>query len=334
MKLSYLAALVLLPIMLGLAACASAAPPDAVSGESPGGAAELVVGQQQEPTAEPTPELTSTPEPTPEPTSTPEPEEEGDGGGRQTQHVYGGVASTASPPTPLTPHGQGLEGCKKIGLFDDNDNSQDRDWCSQQLPGHVHDQCSGRATAEEQLACGTAIVSEYQSVFFRDGYARCAGITTTGDIAVGCSEQAADNINKAFGGIFDAWPKVQTVGNRDPEVVKAWEATITCLEDKGFKDINRELLFPWQNLDRPNTHLAKEEALTGPDKDLRERLTEPSRDCAKQEGLFAAQDTAWAAELRRLHDEEPDTVDALVREGLLANLEKPGVSEHISGDNN
>ena len=286
----------------------------------------------QEDSAEPT----LTPEPTPEPTSTPEPEEgdDEDGGGRRTQHVYDSAARTPPTPVPQPPHPQGAEGCQTLVMFDDDDNSQYRDWCRDQLHELVRDQCRGRATPEEQLACGTTVVSEYQSVFFRDGYARCAAITESGDVAAGCSERAAQAINKGFDGMFDGWPKVQIGGNRDPEVVKAWDATITCLEDKGFKDINPDLLFPWQTLDDPNDYLAKEGALTGPDKDLRERLTEPSRDCGKQEGLFAAQDVAWAAELRRLHKDEPETVATLVQEGLLANLEKPGVSEHISGDDN
>ena len=132
--------------------------------------------------------------------------------------------------------------------------------------------------------------------------------------------------------MFEAWAKVRLRGDRDPEVVKTWEATVTCLEDEGFSNVNRDILFPWQDLSLPAEYRAKEEALTRDDKELRETIIGPSQDCAKREGLFAAQDTAWTAELQRLDNEEPELVADLIREGLLEALEKAGVTMYLSGE--
>ena len=293
---------------LGLIACASAAqPPDG------GGEGSPVLAQQD---PDPTPE----PEPEPTPAHEDEPLE---------RHVY-----TLGTPTPITSppaHPEGLEGCRQVRMFFDDGNLKYQSWCMQELPKHVHNSCSSFTTAAEQLKCGEDIVNGYDSMLFRYDYAKCAGIESPGEVATQCSQGVMGATNKSFSGIFEGWEKMQIAGNQDPEVVKAWDATIACLEDKEFKNVDRELLFPWQRTDDPATHVAKEEALTGPDKDLRERLIEPSRDCAKQNGLFTAQEAAWAAALRQLSKTEPGLVADLIRDGLLEELEKPGVSIYVGG---
>ena len=94
--------------------------------------------------------------------------------------------------------------------------------------------------------------------------------------------------------------------------------------------MDRDLLFVWQRL-RP---LAEWEAYEkGPEtKDLRIRMDQPARDCAKAHGLFDAQDRAWAEELRRLSKSEPNLVSGLINEGLLEALEKPGTARFLGGN--
>ena len=122
------------------------------------------------------------------------------------------------------------------------------------------------------------------------------------------------------------------VGQRDPEVVRTMKDVITCLEDRGFEKVHPSILFTWQPLESPTETKARRDQLDQDAKDLQARIEEPSKDCAKEHGLFEAQEAAWAAELRRLDKEEPALVANLIREGLLEELEKPGISPHISGD--
>ena len=219
-----------------------------------------------------TPEPTATPE-----DATPEPEEEEeedpDHGARSTQPIYSNAPQAPLPASPAA-HPQGLDGCKTITLF--GASSPYSEWCSIELPNHVYAQCSGLATEDERLQCGTNIVAEYASAITRASYARCFGIDAPGDVAEGCAASAAKDTSKVFAGLWDGWSKVQIGGNRDSVVVTAWKDTIACLEEADFKDVNPDLLFGWQNFDRPNDYIAKEDALTGPDKDLRKRIREPS----------------------------------------------------------
>ncbi len=121
-------------------------------------------------------------------------------------------------------------------------------------------------------------------------------------------------------------------GDADAEVVRAVKDTITCLDDMGHENVDADLLFGWQRFEHPDEWKAREEALTQEDKDSIAELHEPSRDCAKKNGLFTAQDTAWIAELERLDQDEPETVDILIQEGLLEALRKPGVEAFLTGD--
>lgn len=109
-------------------------------------------------------------------------------------------------------------------------------------------------------------------------------------------------------------------------------ATTACLNDAGFRGVDPDLLFHWQHGLLPSEYAEREDRLTDAEKDPRKRVQEPSRTCAHQEGLFAAQDSAWAAEVRRLQETEPQAVDELVREGFLEALERPGEPTFITGD--
>ena len=267
-------------------------------------------------TPEPTKPVKPTPgpEPTPRPTKPPLPEE---------------VRPTR---TPVPTHPEGLEGCKTVAMFVDDADLAYQGWCADQFMEHISDTCRTRDTTAAQRACGERIALEYNSMLFRYGAGKCAGIGPGGDAANECVLQASEDFNNVMNGLLEAWEKVRIAADQDPEVVKARDATVSCLEAQGFKNPNRDLLLPWQRGDTPQESWDREAALSQEDKDLRERLFEPSRECGKQEGLFAAQETAWAAELRRLEEEEPEVVADLIREGLLEALEKPGLATFMTGD--
>ena len=64
----------------------------------------------------------------------------------------------------------------------------------------------------------------------------------------------------------------------------------------------------------------------------RKALAKLVQSILKKNSLFTAQDTAWIAELERLDQDEPETVDILIQEGLLEALKKPGVETFLTAD--
>ena len=290
----------------------SAAPAPLVLADDPTPTPEPPEEPTTEPTAEP-PDQTKPPLPTEEPRPTREPRPQ----------------ETRPAPTQEPEHPDRLKGCRDVVLFDGDPTAiTHQEWCMEQLIDHVEQECSTQP-ADTQRQCGENIVQEYRGHLFRYGVAKCMGIS--GD-AEDCFIQSSEDFDKAQTNLFKAWNKVRTTGNQEPKVVQAWAATIVCLADEGFRNVNQDILFPWQNFDLPEEYLAKEDALTDDDKELRETIVGPSQDCAKQERLFAAQDAAWTAELQRLNEAEPELVADLIREGLLEELEKPGVTIFLSGE--
>ena len=275
------------------------------------------------PTATSEPESTSTPFPTkvlpPQPTHIP----------TKTPLPY------TSAPAIVTdlPHPDGLDGCKSITLYGDEIEgiALYQAWCLAQLTREVADTCGQETDTAAQLRCGESIVAEYSTTFLHDSSAKCVGITE-GAPRVECFRHSSEAVIKALDSIWDAVEKVRIAGNRYPDVVKAMDDVITCLEGKGFDRVNHDLLFGWQKTLRPSEQQARNEKLSPADKELRDRMVQPTMDCSKQEGLYDAQKVAWATELRRLDEEEPELVEVLIREGLLEALEKPGITIVLTGE--
>ena len=292
-----------------LLACGPTAIPDGGGGSSKSADAEPTPTSTPWPTKPTVPPKTAQPTKPPLMTPTPEPGYE---------------------PPPA--HPEGLEGCKAYGLFGSPEEIAYFEWCSEQVTAEVKSGCSGLDTENAQLACGEEIVAEYKSFSIREGPFKCKGLSSGSQRLEQCLLTSVEDIDKAFIAIYEAWGKVRARGDADSEVGTALKDTIKCLEDMGHEDIDADLLFGWQRFEHPVEHKARKDSLTQEDKDSITELHEPSRDCAKKNGLFTAQDTAWIAELERLDQDEPETVDILIQEGLLEALKKPGVEPFLTGD--
>ena len=324
-----LGSLLVVVMAVALIACgpiAPAAPDENAAAPAP---VPLVLADDPTPTPEPAPE--AEPEPTSEPTAEPVDPTKPPFTPKTPRPRKHRLPSDSPPRTPDPEHPDGLDGCKSVVLFRDDAAVAYQGWCTEALAIHVAETCRPMPL-DEQRQCGEDIVAEYDSFFFRHGPAKCAAIFPGARGQRGCSLQSSEDFGKAMTNLWEAGDKVRVGGDRDPEVVKAWEATVSCLEVKGFKNASRDVLFEWQRFDLPPDKRELDGRLSAQDKDLREQLIQPSRDCAKQEGLFEAQDAAWAAELRRLNKAEPALVADLIREGFLEALEKPGVTTFLSGD--
>ena len=305
----------LAPLMILALACGPAAAPDSgVPAIRPLAQAETPTEPlKPTPTPDPYPTKPTPVPPTPVPTKAP---------------------TADQPPAATLPpaHPEGLEGCKSVVLFRDDTDVAYQNWCGERLLRHVAETCSPQPPEAGQWQCGEGIVAGYDSFIFRYGAAKCAGISAMSSEKHACLRKSADDLDKGFFAIFEAWEKVRIGASRDAGVAKAAVEVMDCLESKGFEDVDEELLFPWQRLESPAEAKAREGRLSQREKDLRADLLPPTRDCAKLHGFYDTQDAAWTAELVRLDREERDTVADLIREGLLDALRKPGVVVFLTGE--
>ena len=292
--------------------------------QAPNGEEPLIAAQSEprEPTAEPSTPETPTPEPTepvkptPEPKPTPRPTK----------------AQILPTPAPDPAHPEGLAGCKTVGMFGDDADLAYQGWCGDQLLEHMIDTCRSLSTGDAQRECGNEIALEYNSLLFRNGAIKCAAIAPGSAAQSDCIGESAQSFDNSMDDLFKAWDLVRIAADQDEHVVKARENTVACLKDRGFENPKLELLFQWQAWDTPKEYLDNEAALSAAQKALRERLLKPSQECATEEGLFAAQEVAWAAELKRLKESNPQIVAGLIREGMLDELEKPGLATFVTGE--
>ena len=235
--------------------------------------------------------------------------------------------------TPLPQPGERLSYCQNITLLSPvNEQIEYMDWCAETLSDHIDDTCSGEPGADAQIACADNILASYKSFTYKLGPWRCAALESGTEDIQSCLTRSAEDTDKGYEALFEAWGEVRYGGDRDARVVTALKDVTTCLSDAGYPDVNVDLLFNWQRADHPHDHKTREERLTDSEKTLRSDLVEPSRDCAKKNGLYTAQEAAWTDELNRLHRMEPRTVQILIDEGLLDALGKPGASVLLTGE--
>ena len=280
--------------------------------------------------ANPTVDATATPTPpkpteTPAPTSPPKPTE------TPSPTLAIPKPATTTPPA-FPPHPRGLPGCREYNMF----GSPPGDaayvpWCTDELSNHIMSICAGLSDSEAEHTCAKRELADVSDYFMREGPIQCDAITNPND-QQNCFAQSYERWEKHFAGLFAIWPKAQQAVAQDPAVVAAMKDVISCLEKMGHENINTELLFPWQNLESPEDSSQRESAYTADEKTARIELRQPANQCAKQSGLYAAQDDAWLAELERLAKADPAQARPLLDAGLLEILKRPGIAAFLSGD--
>lgn len=204
-------------------------------------------------------------------------------------------------------------------------------WCYEEFSKRVVSLCSGLDTPKEEHDCGKEELADVSDYFAREGVFQCDAVADS-DYRQECYSQAVQSWAKHMAGLFEMWPKVQGVVDRDEAVVTALREVISCLEGLGYEAINPELLFPWQVVEDPTVYDEREAGYTESEKAMRLELWEPSDQCARQHGFYEAQDAAWLAELERLAEEEPEAAKPLLDAGLLEILQAPGVAAFLKTD--
>ena len=206
---------------------------------------------------------------------------------------------TPTPPPTAVPdpeHPMGLDGCRQWTLFSPPEEMKYQVWCGEEVTQHLVSACSGMDTTEAELSCARDALADFRSFPYEAEPWKCVAISDVEDRGQ-CAIRLDDDISKTIDRLLEAWAKVRIRADSDPEVVSAMKDTLSCIEELGHEDVNPDLLFNWQRMDSPAARKEREEGLTQAEKDLRSDWVEPSKSCAKKNGLYDAQDTAWAAEL-------------------------------------
>lgn len=231
---------------------------------------------------------------------------------------------------PSSPHPDGLEGCRNFSIFTATTREEGlyMDWCSEELIRHVQLVCNNLSSSQDQHDCANRELSDVKNYFFRAGIIQCFAITDD-EQRLQCSNESTDDLDKHFWGLWNGWDKIRLTANKDATVKVAFKDVITCLEDLGYEKIKIDLLFHWQKFENPEDYMKRDAAYTAEEKDYRIELATPSDKCAKEHGLYEAQDSAWTVELERLADEDPQTAQAMLDAGILDILKKPGAAPFL-----
>ena len=333
-------------------ACATAAPHnDAAGGQSSGPLPQSgpvadagTNGDAGKPTPEP--ELTPQPDTPPAPRPTPEPTPEPTPKPTPTPHPDDLPPPTEDPeapyPTPdggypllpeYAPHPRGLDGCRALNVF--STGSQEfldhNFWCSEELLNDVMQNCLGTGTTREERACADDRLADVKSYALRRVYHRCGGVSDRDDHQE-CMREVGEAYKVHWQSFFVIWNEVLLAVESDSEVKERFRAMAECVEDQGYDPPDGQRPFGWQEMDpkrveglKPHRGATTEEKIAAE----KERVKTINQ-CATDTGLYAAQDTKWQAEIRRIAREDPDRVVPLKQEGVIEVLEEDGPAPFLT----
>ncbi len=238
-----------------------------------------------------------------------------------------------APLNSDTPHPEGLAGCQNLSIFTSSpDEFKHYPWCSEEAVKAVRSQCTGIGTTQEERSCADNYLSQWKAYPTRSMHS-CVAISDN-DLRSQCVEREIVTFVEIRQAGAPVWSEIQTRVDDSPSVTAAYRKVIQCLSQKSFIDVPPKLLFRWQfspiYFSDVEAIDAWSKGLTAKEKELMEAIAIPSDQCAKQEGLYAAQEAVWLSELKRLVREDPVKAQPLVVSGLVEALEEPGVASFLT----
>ena len=225
----------------------------------------------------------------------------------------------------------GVEGCKRLSVFSAASQFQEHSsWCTSELLKALETQCSVLASTDEQLSCADTYLADWQNPMMRIAY-RCYAITDQ-DAALTCFQ--SDKLTKSFQSFNALYAETLPVISADTSVSAAHAKVLHCLSEQSFTSTPARLLFHWQTtvqyLGDPAAFDTWRNSLSESEYSLMNQLSEPTDACAKRHGLYAAQDAAWLAEIKRLIADEPDKAQPFLEWHLLEVFEAPGIAPFLT----
>ena len=231
-------------------------------------------------------------------------------------------------PESVPPPG-GLEGCQAYNQFSSRMELSHIQWCADQVLNKLV-ACRDTGDAAQQLACGKNHISDWQEYSIRMWY-HCFALNELAG-RNSCLEDA--DLAGKFRTLRQSYGETLTAVANDEAVRSAHTKVIKCLTDQSFEGVEDRLLFHWQKLYQyysdGDALLRWADSFTQAEQALIQRLEAPSDACATEQGLYAAQDAAWLAEVKRLKEADPAKAQPFVDWGILQILEEDGVAPFLT----
>ena len=330
-----------------LLACGPAADDGDKEGDPAASAVPTATPKGDEPTKQPDPPATAapteTPKPAEEPTKTPEPTpaEKPTETPKPTRHPDDPPSPTATPvPTypPTTtpdpglvdpvirrvPHPDGVQGCRSMNMFVATPRDYDySNWCRDTLEADVKAQCSSQEGPEAQLRCAREHLSDAQMPFLKF-MLPCTAITNA-DASSACVEEAFIEWATKQNQVWEVWPQILNKLDSDGEVKVRKQEIAKCMLERGYDEFDVAAALPWQISEKPDAEKpVKRYATTEEERAAGRARYADLHECALESGIYDVQKALWFAEVRRLEQQDPASVEALLYFGLKEALEREG----------
>jgi hypothetical protein len=331
-RVAILCALLLLVLAV---ACAPVAPPESPLGEDPN-------EQSDKPDSDESGDekLTPTPKPTSPPQPTPKPDRDSDGKPEPTRHPDNPPSPTTeptSPPGPITPasapvdpmpqHPDGMAGCYSMNLYQmPVDEVPFMFWCQRVLSEDVAQNCqgTGEGTTEDEKKCGIQRLAEVQVFMMREFVAPCSGITISSD-RIQCVADTGEALNAHYQALLGVYAEILKAVTDKSEVKTRASVTAECVRAAGYEPFDTTRPLSWQEMRPPSQ--ASDKRVTPEEQDATNDQRNRAIDqCAFDEGLYEAQESAWLAEIEGMRTSDPDKAERLKQEGIITALEAEGIA--------
>ena len=336
-----------------LLACGPAADDGEKEGDPAASAVPTATPKGDEPTKQPDPPATAapteTPKPAEEPTKTPEPTpaEKPTETPKPTRHPEDPPSPTATPvPTypPTTtpdpglvdpvirrvPHPDGVQGCRSMNMFVATPRDYDySNWCRDTLEADVKAQCSSQEGPEAQLRCAREHLSDAQMPFLKF-MLPCTAITNA-DASSACVEEAFIGWATKQNQVWEVWPQILNKVDSDGEVKVRKQEIAKCMMERGYDEFDVAAALPWQISEKPDEEKpVKRYATTEEERAAMRARYADLNECALKSGIYDVQEALWFAEVRRLEQQDPASVEALLYFGLKEALEREGPAPFLT----
>ena len=316
-----------IPLLTALAlaafmACGPAAGEEEKEGDPVATAAPIETPKPaEEPTKTPVPTPTRHPDDPPSPTATPVPTHP------PTTTPDPGLVD---PVIRRVPHPDGVQGCRSMNMFVATPRDYDySNWCRDTLEADVKAQCSSQEGPEAQLRCAREHLSDAQMPFLKF-MLPCTAITNA-DASSACVEEEFIEWATKQNQVWEVWPQILSRVDSDGEVKVRKQEIAKCMLERGYDEFDVAAALPWQIGEKPDEEKpVKRYATTEEERAARRARYADLNECALESGIYDVQEALWFAEVRRLEQQDPASVEALLYFGLKEALEREGPAPFLT----
>ena len=289
--------------------------------ETPKSEEEPTKTPESEPTEKPaeTPKPTPTrhPEDPPSPTNTPSP-----------THAPVTPDPTPEPVITSEPHLDGLAGCKTLNIYvASGPDVQYMNWCHDALQNDVQANCRDEEGTEAQLTCARGRLNDAQLPNFKE-ILPCSAVTDN-NARSKCSLEAVNRLSDNMRAVWNLWPVILKKVDSDSGVKEKKLEISRCMVEAGYEATDSDVPLPWQTNDKPATVKPDRNATTQEQQEALRARNKALHKCATDSGIYDLQERLWIAEIQRLMNEDPDSVQSLLDFGLKEALELEGTAPFL-----